>query len=124
MSIIISGNDFTDINGFYEAIYSKMQLFEDWIPANNLDALNDILYSGFGKNPIILVWEKSSKSKTDLGKEATIAFYQNKINIGKPYNVDWATTKRNEVIAEKGQTLFEIIIEIIESHSHIELILK
>jgi len=122
--IIISGDKFNDLNGFYEVIYSKMTLYEDWIPAHNLDALNDMLYSGFGKEPIQLIWEQSDKSQKDLGRETTISFYQNKINIGKPYNLVWATEKKSELIAGIGQTLFQIIVEIIESHSHIKLVLK
>jgi len=124
MTVTISGDDFHNINGFYKTIYSKMQLFDDWTPAHNLDALNDMLYSGFGKGPIQLIWEQSDKSQNDLGRDATIAFYQNKIDIGKPYNVKWATEKRDEIIAGTGQTLFQIIVEILESHSHIQLVLK
>lgn len=120
----ISGDKFNDLNGFYEVIYSMMTLYEDWIPAHNLDALNDMLYSGFGNQPIQLIWEQSNKSRIDLGRDATIAFYQNKIDIGKPYNVVWATEKKAELMAGTGQTLFQIIVEIIESHSHIKLVLK
>lgn len=114
---------FNDLKGFYEEIYSLMNLYEDWKPSHNLDALNDMLYSGFGENAV-LVWLNSEKSRKDLGKEATIEFYRNKINQGKPFNVEWAKSKLTEIEIGKGQTLFEIILEIFAEHPRVKLILE
>lgn len=119
----LNGNDFDDLEGFYTEIYKLMTLYEDWEPAHNLDALNDMLYSGFGEEAI-LIWKNSEKSKIDLGSEATIDFYQNKINHGKPFNVEWAMEKLNEIQEGKGQILFEIILEIFDEHPRIDLVLK
>lgn len=120
---ILNGNNFNDLKGFYIEIYKLMTLYENWEPSHNLDALNDMLYSGFGEEAI-LIWKKSEKSKIDLGTEATINFYQNKINQGKPFNVEWAKEKLTEIHSGKGQTLFEIIKEIFTEHPKIELILE
>jgi len=121
--ILLQASDFDDINGFYSTIYSMMTLHEDWKPAHNLDAFNDMLYSGFGKEPVQLVWEQSAKSQIDLGLQATREFYQHKINQGKPYNTEWATKQLEALNAGQGQTLFDIIVEILRSHRHIELVL-
>lgn len=93
---ILNGNNFNDLNGFYIEIYKLMTLYEDWKRSHNLDALNDMLYSGFGEEAI-LIWKNPEKSKIDLGTEATIDFYQNKINQGKPFNVEWAKEKLTEI---------------------------
>lgn len=120
---VLNGNDFDDLEGFYLVIYKLMTLYEDWKPAHNLDALNDMLYSGFGEEAI-LIWENSEKSKIDLGTDATIDFYQNKINKGYPFNVEWAQEKLDELEVRKGQTLFDILVEIFSEHPKIKLILK
>ena len=121
--IILNGLNFHDLDGFYTTIYSIMDLYEDWKPAHNLDAFNDILYSGFGKEPVQLVWEHSEKSRTDLGLQATRDFYQHKVDQGKPYDTDWAAKQLAAVNSEEGATLFDIIVEIFHSHPHIELVL-
>lgn len=120
---VINGNDFDDLEGFYVEIYKLMTLYDDWKPAHNLDALNDMLYSGFGEEAI-LIWKNSEKSKMDLGVEATIEFYQNKINQGYPFNVEWAQEKLDELEVGKGQTLFDILVEIFSEHSKIKLMLE
>lgn len=120
---ILNADDFNDLDGFYNQIYDMMTLYDDWKPAHNLDALNDMLYSGLGKEAI-LIWTNSEKSKNDLGLNATLQFYQNKINQGKPYNIEWAKEKIEELNSGNGQTLFEILIEIFSEHPNIELILE
>ena len=58
-----------------------------------------------------------------MGFELTKEFYENKIKQGKPFNVELIQYKLNELIYGKGQTLFDILIEIIEEHQNITLIL-
>jgi RNAse (barnase) inhibitor barstar len=121
--ITLNGLDFSDLDGFYTVIYSMMNLYEDWKPAHNLDAFNDILYSGFGKEQVKLVWKHSAKSKSDLGLQATRNFYQHKIDQGQPYNTNWAAQQLDALNSGNGATLFDIIVEIFHSHRHIELVL-
>lgn len=123
LEFTLKGNNFNDLDGFYIEIYRLMKLYDDWKPAHNLDALNDMLYSGFRENAV-LIWENSAKSKMDLGAKATIKFYQNKINHGQPFNVEWSKGKLTEIESGKGQTLFDILVEIFTEHPKIELILK
>lgn len=122
--IILNAQDFNDLDGFYTTIYSMMDHYEDWKPAHNLDAFNDMLYSGFGKDPVKLIWEQSAKSRADLGLQATRDFYQHKIDHGKPYNTDWANKQLEALNSGEGATLFAILVEIISSHRHIELVLS
>ena len=82
-----------------------------------MTAIDDILY---GVNSDI-TWKDSQKSREDLGFDLTKEFYENKIRIGKPLNVDLIQQKLDDLIDGKGQTLFEILVEIIESHQNITL---
>lgn len=124
---VINGGHFSDLSGFYEEVSSVLMKDADW-KVGTLDGFNDLLYGGFGvfenEDEIELIWKEAKKSKNDLGIEATHTFYENKIKQGKPFNVELMQQKRDELITGNGQTLFDILIEIIESHHNITLILR
>jgi hypothetical protein len=126
-SAVINGSHFSDLSGFYEEVSAVLMKDVDW-KVGTLDGFDDILYGGFGvfenMDEIEIIWKNSQKSKEDLGFEATKVFYENKIKKGKPFNINLAKQKLNELIDGSGQTLFEILIEIIESHKNITLVLK
>ena len=115
---VINGGHFSDLEGFYEEISQLFMKDEDW-KVGTLDGFDDILY-GVETD---ITWKHSQKSKEDLGFDLTKEFYENKIRQGKPFNVQLIQRKLDELIAGNGQTLFEVLIEIIESHQKIELIL-
>ncbi|RZJ44643.1 MAG: ribonuclease inhibitor [Chryseobacterium sp.] len=117
-SAVINGSHFSDLSGFYEEVSRILMKDADW-KVGTLDGFDDILYGFQGG----IVWKESEKSKDDLGFEATKVFYENKIIQGKPFNIDLAQQKLDELMSGNGQTLFEILIEIIESHKNITLIL-
>jgi len=116
---VINGGHFSNLEGFYEEISQLFMKDEDW-KVGTLDSFDDILY-GVETD---ITWKDSQKSKEDLGFDLTKEFYENKIKQGKPFNVQLIQQKLDELIAGKGQTLFEILIEIIESHKNITLILE
>lgn len=115
---VINGSHFSNMEGFYEEVSQLFMKDENW-KVGTLDGFNDILY-GVDTD---ITWKNSQKSREDLGFDSTKEFYQNKIRIGKPFNVKLIQQKLDELIDGNGQTLFEILIEIIESHKNITLIL-
>jgi len=116
---VINGSHFSDLQGFYEEVSRLFLKNEDW-KVGTLDGFDDILYGYEGE----IIWKEAQKSKEDLGFGLTQEFYENKIRQGKPFNVKLIQQKLDELMNENGQTLFEILIEIIESHKRIRLILK
>lgn len=116
---VINGGHFSDLVGFYEEVSQLFMKDEDW-KVGTLDGFDDILY-GVETD---ITWKDSQKSKEDLGFDLTKEFYENKIRQGKPFNVQLIQQKLDELIAGEGQNLFEILIEIIESHKNITLILE
>ncbi|WP_175620546.1 ribonuclease inhibitor [Chryseobacterium schmidteae] len=116
---VINGGHFSDLEGFYEEISQLFMKDEDW-KVGTLDGFDDILY-GVETD---ITWKNSQKSKEDLGFDLTKKFYENKIRQGKPFNVQLIQLKLDELIAGEGQNLFEILIEIIESHKNITLSLE
>ncbi|UTX49997.1 ribonuclease inhibitor [Chryseobacterium sp. MA9] len=125
--IVIHGGHFSSLAGFYEEASSVLMKDADW-KVGTLDGLDDILYGGFGvfenKEEIEIIWKESQKSKDDLGFTATHEFYENKIRQGKPFNIELIQQKLNELTEGKGQTLFDILVEIIQSHTNIMLRLE
>lgn len=125
--IVIHGGHFSSLGGFYEEASNVLMKDTDW-KVGTLDGFDDILYGGFGviegKEKIEIIWKEAEKSKEDLGFKATREFYENKIRQGKPFNTELIQQKLNELTEGKGQTLFEILVEIIESHTNIALTLE
>ncbi|PJJ67265.1 ribonuclease inhibitor [Chryseobacterium geocarposphaerae] len=115
---VINGSHFSNLEGFYEEIAELFMKDENW-KVGTLDGFNDILY-GIETD---ITWENSQKSKEDLGFEVTKEFYEDKIRLGKPFNVKLIQQKLDDLVEGKGQTLFEILIEMMESHKNIRLIL-
>lgn len=124
--IVIHGGHFSSLEGFYEEASNVLMKNTDW-KIGTLDGFDDILYGGFGvfenNEPIEIVWKESQKSAEDLGIKATREFYENKIRQGKPFNTKLLQQKLDDLMEGKGQTLFEILVEIIQSHANIQLVL-
>ncbi len=123
-TIIINGNNFSDLNTFYDEIDRVLTKDLDWHTGHNLNAFNDLLHGGFGvyeyDEPITLIWENISKSKSDLGLEMTKRWYEQKILMTNEINIQYFKDKLKELTDNKGQTKYDIIIEIISEHQHIE----
>ncbi len=125
--IVINGDHFFDLPGFYEEISQLLMKNTDW-KVGTLDGFNDILYGGYGvienKEEVQIIWKNASKSEKDLGIDTTREFYENKIKQGKPFNVEFIQQKLDELLSGNGQTLFDILIEIIQSHPNITLTIE
>lgn len=71
--LTIDGNNFSDLNGFYNEIDKILTKDLDWKTGHNLDAYNDLLRGGFGVHeygePIVLRWLNYEKSKRELGND-------------------------------------------------------
>lgn len=117
-SAVINGSHFSDLLGFYDEVSEVFMKDEDW-KVGTLDGFDDMLYGIQGE----IIWKDSQKSREDLGFNLTKEFYENKIKQGKPFNIELIQQKLDDLIVGNGQTLFEILVEIIESHKNITLIL-
>ena len=102
-TITLDGNNFSDLQGFYREIDHLFRRNPDRVIRHNMSTLHDLLRGGsrvmkYGE-PIRLVWKNSSKSMKDLGL--------------KSRNL-WAVS----------DSFFEILVDIIMEHHHIELSLE
>lgn len=122
-----NADDFDDLSGFYEEVSDVLMKNQDW-KIGTLDGFNDILYGGFGvfenDEEIEIIWKNSEKSRKDLGLKTTLDFLENKLKMPEIYNVQLISQQKENLLNGKGKTLFEILIEIMESHQNIQLKLK
>lgn len=121
----IDGNNFSDLEGFYTEFHIKVLKGQaTW--GKNLDAFNDVLSGGFGTpaEGFVLVWDNSEISKDMLGWPETIKFIEQKLTTCHPSNVEHVGKDLEDAKNHQGQTLFEILIDIIKGHDDVDLILK
>lgn len=127
-TIVLDGNDFSTLHSFYKVVERAFTKDLGWHIGRNLNAFNDVLRGGFGvhdyEEPIRLVWLHSNKSKKDLGWKETVKYVSAKLTTCHPSNVE--SVKRDLALAEshEGKTLFDLLVEIITRHDHIELSLQ
>ena len=80
---------------------------------NSLDALDDILYGGYGTpDRFVVVWQASEVSRVTLGYEATKSHYKNLSDFDQLYEAGHLTT------------LFSSVVDIFRGHPNIELRLE
>jgi len=123
--IILNGKAVSDIDSFYEEVNRVFMSDEDWEIGNSLDALNDLLYGGFGaikgNEPVKLIWEDIDVSKSSLGYETTKAYYEQKLKPDSIFNKTLFREKLKVLEEGTGETYFDIIMTIISEHTNIEL---
>ena len=123
--IILNGKAVRDIDSFYEEVNRVFMSDEDWEIDNSLDALNDLLYGGFGaikgNEPVKLIWEDIDVSKSSLGYETTKAYYEQKLKPDSIFNKTLFREKLKVLEEGTGETYFDIIMTIISEHTNIEL---
>lgn len=127
-SFTINGNNISDIASFYNEFNRAFMADEDWKLGPNLDALNDMLYGGYGAikggQPVTLIWQNMEKSRADLGFDVTRNFYRSKLQ--NPELFDCKKIKKDLAELERGTgaTYFEIVLQIIADHPNIKLLAR
>lgn len=127
-TILLDGNEFSNLQSFYDAVENGLTKDLGWDMGRNLDAFNDVLRGGFGVyeygEPVRLIWLHSDKSRKDLGWDETVKYLSAMLTTCHPANVE--LVKRKLALAEnrEGETLFDTIVGIIKGHDHIELSLQ
>lgn len=70
---IIDGDNFSDLETFYDEVYRVLTKDIDFKTCHNLDAFNDILCGDFGvfsyNETLKLIWTNFTKSRKNLGDE-------------------------------------------------------
>ncbi len=125
-TFIIQGGTIHDLETLYAAFNKTFMENENWELGQSLDALNDLFYGGFGTmppgEPVDIIWQDFEQNKNLFGKDFTINWYEQKLDQNQHYNIKWVRERLSDFWKGKGQTYFEIILEIIAAHKNIRLI--
>jgi RNAse (barnase) inhibitor barstar len=127
-TILLDGNTFSTLSSFYNAVEKTMTKGLNPHMGRNLNAFNDVLRGGFGiheyEEPVRLIWLHSDKSRKNLEWQETVKYCSAKLKTCHPSNFE--SVKKDLALAERhiGKTLFELIVDIIKKHEHIELALQ
>jgi len=127
-TFIIDGNNFSDLQSFYNEVVNVLTKdFADKF-GRNMNAFDDILMGGFSKfeyqEAITLIWKNVEKSKIDLGWPETIKYIEDKLKKCHPSNIKSVENDLKLAKEGKGQTLFEIIVDRIKKQKHIQFIVQ
>lgn len=80
LEVVIDGNNFEDLEGFYCEIDKLLTKDLEWKTGHNLDAFNDLLRGGFGVHEfgqsIVIKWINYDKSKKDLGNDIILTLLE------------------------------------------------
>lgn len=121
----IEGAHIADIASFYAEINRVYMADENW-QIGSLDGFDDLLYGGFGKvqnaKKHTIIWKDIDHSRAALGVTTTLAYYQEKLAANSPFNQTYFQQRLSDLQAGKGQTYFDIVAEIIQSHPKIDWI--
>ena len=112
--IVIDGENFSDLRGFYAEISKALGAGDD--PVRNMDALNDRLRGGFADNDagaLEIVWKNAEKSRGDLGYEATAAHYERRLDKVPEANREKLEQRIRNAREGRGQTLFDTLCGIL-----------
>ncbi|MET0328131.1 MAG: barstar family protein [Luteimonas sp.] len=123
-TLTLDGRRIHDIASFYDEVNRVFMAGVDWQLGHSLDALDDLLYGGYGAldgdAPVTLVWTEFARSRDVLGIGTTRAWLDARRGSGRH---DGARLQRelDALEAGTGPTYFEIVLEIIASHPNITL---
>lgn len=113
----IDGTHFSTIDAFYDEMDRLLTRNLSWKTGHNLDAFHDLLRGGFGVHEvgegIDFHWIHSNKSRQDLGYEETARHWERILQRCHPANHEIVKQKIRAAQNHEGETLFDIIIEII-----------
>lgn len=114
--LTIDGARFDDLPGFMQQVSNLLEPGVKW--GRNLDAFNDVLRGGFGtpEGGFILRWMNSERSRMALGFPETVKWLEYKVAHCHPSNVSDVEADLRAAREGRGQTLFDILVEIIRSH--------
>jgi hypothetical protein len=100
---------------------------EEWTLGEILDALDDVLYGGFGvlegAEPVRVVWADHAVSRAALGVETTREYYRAKFARPDVYASAPAQRAIDALDAGVGETYFDLVRRVFADHENIELVL-
>jgi hypothetical protein len=127
-TVRVDGSRVRDIASFYDALNRAFMAGESWQLGPSLDALDDLLYGGFGAlhgapGRTRVVLRDHERIRRALGRDATLAWRRDKLARPGTFDAEAAAREVAELEAGRGQTYFDIVLDVFAGHPEIELVL-
>jgi RNAse (barnase) inhibitor barstar len=126
MQLILNGGSIADIPSFYAEINRVFMTGETWELGESLDALNDMLFGGYGvllgANHATILWQDMAFSRASLGVETTLQFLEERLAIRQNFNGQTIVRQLEALRAGTGKTYFDIVMEVFADHPSIEIV--
>lgn len=124
-TLVLDGSAIHDIPSFYAEINRVFMASEDWQLAPSLDALDDLLYGGYGAlaghASATVHWTHIAHSRAALGAAATRAWLQEKLAQPGTFNAASIGAQLDALQRGGGQTYFDIIMDVFAAHPTLQL---
>jgi len=124
-TLVLDGSAIHDIPSFYAEINRVFMASEDWQLAPSLDALDDLLYGGYGAlaghASATVHWTHIAHSRAALGVAATRAWLQEKLAQPGTFNAASIGAQLDALQRGGGQTYFDIIMDVFAAHPTLQL---
>jgi hypothetical protein len=118
--LVLEGGAMKDIAGLYAEINRVFMVGEDWQLGQSLDALDDMLYGGYGvlagHATATVIWNDIAHSREALGLEATRKWLEGKLDAGNTFNTTLVSDQLRALVEGEGQTYFQIVMSIFAAH--------
>ncbi|MBN9225596.1 MAG: ribonuclease inhibitor [Microbacterium sp. SCN 70-27] len=126
-TFVIEGTRVHDIASFYDELNRVFMPNEAWTLGASLDALDDLLYGGFGEllgveRPVIVLRDHAH-ARDALGIAATGAYYREKIAHPEMFHVERFEHALAELDAGRGETYFDLVLGVFAGHDDVRLVL-
>lgn len=126
--LTLQGNDIRDITSFYDEINRVFMVGVDWRLGESLDALNDLLYGGYGAlldcESAEVIWLDHRIAREALGTEATRQWLQHKLDRPEAFAAAGSTAQLGALEAGTGPTYFDLVLDVFADHPAITLALR
>lgn len=100
---------------------------EEWTLGESLDALDDLLYGGFGvldgTAPVRVLWADHAVSRAALGVETTREYYRAKLARPDVYAAAPAQKALDALDSGGGETYFDLVRRVFADHANLDLVL-
>ncbi len=127
-TIEIDGSAVHGIPSLYAELDRVFMPDEEWRLGESLDALDDLLYGGFGvlhgTDGARVVWRDAEHSRAALGVETTRAYYRAKLDRPDVYAAAPAQRALEALDRGEGETYFDLVLRVFRGHAEIELVLS
>lgn len=125
---VIEGGRISGIPDLYAELNRLFMTGEDWRLGTSLDALDDLLYGGYGAlsgdDAVRMIWRDAAHSRDALGVAETERWLREKLAQPGRFRSDDLRRQLGELRAGTGATYFDRVLEVFADHPEVTLELR